>query len=683
MIYLKLSIKNITKMKKEYAIYFLTILFCSSFYYAFNSVNTGNILVNEIPQLSLMVNQLKAISSVISFAIVFFIIYINGFILKRRTKEFALYAVLGMRRIYYSILFSLENIVIGIIAALSGSVFGILISLLLKYIFMMTFDLDLNISKLIVVDLPVLYETFKYYLLIFILVSILNIIRLNRVELIDLIHSDKKNESVVVRNTNVQYLLLLISIVGLVVISKYLVNYLEHYGMRTDNQSMMMQQIMLTLFVVSTFLFYYSFASIIVFLKKYMPTRLKKNINLFIIGEISSKINSKTKVYTVLSLCILLTMVSFSLGFILEAWANNRIEISNVYDFEVSSVYNDIYDENLNLEIDYDQALSIINEESVIAESLALNLYFENVGDFKFRKKIEFPALVIKLSDYNAVRKLKKLESIVLEDDEFSVHFEKLRISEDELLKMEIFNKGLILNADNLMFNKANFNSEALGTSLYNDYVGYTIIVNDKYCNNLKVAKSNLLINYVNITNITTEELVSKKLMNWFTTTNKDISNYYQEDYPIRINSKIVKAFNSKLSGTIIKLTGILIGSSLLIMSCTILSIQQLVNFTEGVWKYEILKKLGADERHLKNSVLKLMLINFNIPFIFGIISFIIFLVSFIVSFNTQLSALFTSNNLLIVGLLIPIMIFMIIYYTYFTVTYLISKSSVINDRRN
>lgn len=680
MIYLKLSLKNIVKMKKEYAIYFLTILFCSSFYYAFNSVNTDNILVNEIPQLSLMVNQLKAISSVISFAIVFFIIYINGFILKRRTKEFALYAVLGMKRIYSSLLFSFENIIIGIIATLAGSVLGVLVSFLLKYIFMMTFELDLNVSNLIVIDLPVIYETFKYYFLVFILVSILNVIRLNRVELIDLIQSDKKNESIVVRNTIVQYLLLFMSIVGLVVVSKYLGSYLEYFGMRKDEQSMTLQQLMLIIFLVSTFLFYYSFGSILIFFKKYMPIRLKKNINIFIVGEINSKINSKTKISTVLSLCILLTMISFSLGFVLEAWAVNSIEISSAYDLEVSSIYNDISDENLSLEVDYDQALSIIDEENQISESLVLNLYFENEDDFNLRKKIEFPALVMKLSDYNAVRQLKKLESITLENNEFALHFEKLRISEDELLKLELFNTGIVLNADKLTTDKKLLNSEVLGTSLYNDYVGYTIIVNDEYCNNLKVAKSNLMINYVSITNINTEELISKKLMDWFTTTNTEISSYYEDDFPIRIKSKVVKAFNSKLSGTIVKLTGILIGSSLLIMSCTILSIQQLVDFTDGVWRYAILKKLGVDEKQIKGSVLKLMLINFNVPLIFGVISFIIFLTRFVASFNTQLSALFTSSNLLFVGLLVPIIIFMIIYYTYFAVTYLISKSNVIND---
>ena len=113
----KLIFRNVHKNIRDYLIYFLTLTFSVSLFYAFNSISdqpafsdmgiTGSLLYDQLGIL------LSAFSVVIAVVLAFLIIYANQFLLKRRKKELGVYMVLGMKKRRISRLFAGETLCVG------------------------------------------------------------------------------------------------------------------------------------------------------------------------------------------------------------------------------------------------------------------------------------------------------------------------------------------------------------------------------------------------------------------------------------------------------------------------------------------------------------------------------------------------------------------------------------------
>ena len=98
----KLSIKNIKKSVKDYAIYFFTLILGVSIFYVFNALESQTIMMDVSTStqelIKLMITMLSGVSVFVSFILGFLIIYASRFLMKRRNKEFGVYLTLGMSK---------------------------------------------------------------------------------------------------------------------------------------------------------------------------------------------------------------------------------------------------------------------------------------------------------------------------------------------------------------------------------------------------------------------------------------------------------------------------------------------------------------------------------------------------------------------------------------------------------
>ncbi len=119
-----LSLENIKKSFKDYAIYFLTIVLGVAIFYMFNSLDTQEAMlkVSESTRqiVKLMVEMLGYISVFVSIILGLLIVYANSFLINRRKKEFGIYMLLGMGKGQISKIIILETIFIGIISLFVG-----------------------------------------------------------------------------------------------------------------------------------------------------------------------------------------------------------------------------------------------------------------------------------------------------------------------------------------------------------------------------------------------------------------------------------------------------------------------------------------------------------------------------------------------------------------------------------
>ena len=98
----KLSISNIKKSFKDYAIYFVTLILGVCIFYIFNSMGSQTAMLEvsnrQGEMIDLLTRLLSYVSVFVSFILGFLIIYASRFLIKKRNKEFGIYMTLGMSK---------------------------------------------------------------------------------------------------------------------------------------------------------------------------------------------------------------------------------------------------------------------------------------------------------------------------------------------------------------------------------------------------------------------------------------------------------------------------------------------------------------------------------------------------------------------------------------------------------
>ena len=215
MMLFKLSLKNIKKSFKDYAIYFFTLILGVAIFYVFNAIGSQTVLLkvtaNTRKIIDLMVNMLSGVSVFVSFILGFLIIYASRFLIKRRNKEFGIYLTLGMSKGKISKILLMETFIIGIISLIIGLVIGVLASQLMSVLVANSFEADLT-RFTFVFSRNAVSKTIIYFGIMYLLVMIFNVINIGRCKLIDLIYANKKNEEVKMKNPIVCILIFIIAV---------------------------------------------------------------------------------------------------------------------------------------------------------------------------------------------------------------------------------------------------------------------------------------------------------------------------------------------------------------------------------------------------------------------------------------------------------------------------------------
>ena len=199
-----LSLKNIRKSFKDYAIYFFTLILGVAIFYIFNSLESQTVMLklNSSTKdiIKLMNNVLSGVSVFVSFILGFLIVYANQFLMKRRKKEFGIYMILGMSKKQISKILLVETITIGLISLVIGLVLGVALSQVMSIVVANMFEADMT-KFTFVFSLSAWIKTMIYFGIMYLLVMVFNTIQVNRQQLIKLLTANRQNEEVKLKNT--------------------------------------------------------------------------------------------------------------------------------------------------------------------------------------------------------------------------------------------------------------------------------------------------------------------------------------------------------------------------------------------------------------------------------------------------------------------------------------------------
>lgn len=190
-LYSKLARNNIRKNKNTYFPYILSSIVIVSMFYMLLTI------ANRVGYADFYGDD--AMKSVLFFGViiigifsVLFIFYTNSFLLKRRTKELGLYSVLGMEKKHIGKVVFYEIIYSGVFSIGAGIIVGVIFSKLMFALLLNILNLDTSIP--LDISWASMGITVILFVLIFIVVIIFNIIKIHRINPIELITGGKKGE---------------------------------------------------------------------------------------------------------------------------------------------------------------------------------------------------------------------------------------------------------------------------------------------------------------------------------------------------------------------------------------------------------------------------------------------------------------------------------------------------------
>ena len=192
----KLAFRNVRRSVRDYAIYFVTLVFGVAVFYAFNSVTGQSILFDLEDTATASVfemtgQMLGMFSVVIACVLGFLVLYANGFLIRRRKQEFGTYLMLGMNPSSVSVIVLLETVAVGLVSLGVGLALGFALSQGLSFVTAGLFNIQMEQYRF-VFSTNAFLLTLGYFVLIFAVTGLFNTLSIRRYKLIDLLSARSK-----------------------------------------------------------------------------------------------------------------------------------------------------------------------------------------------------------------------------------------------------------------------------------------------------------------------------------------------------------------------------------------------------------------------------------------------------------------------------------------------------------
>ena len=372
---------------------------------------------------------------------------------------------------------------------------------------------------------------------------------------------------------------------------------------------------------------------------------------------------------TLISVTLVLAIFLFIAAPILTGWASGYLDIRSMYDVQISSSYNDVYDEENLPSDDYEIVTNYLTEHGIETDyDCTFNLYLPQKDDFNNRVKYTFPVVAISLSDYNMIREMLGYEPISLSENEFTTQWQTIA-TEEERNSFLTDHTSVMTDAGELTISGQPYYEEAIGETVYNSYTNVLYVFPDSVCEKLLPVMRNRYI--------TTSKSISYESA-------RELEQAFSDEYPEITDTGVSYAIrlstlqiNSTKANNFVVQAAMLYGAVVLMVIClTILSLQQLLDAGKYKYRFSVLRKLGIEEAQIGKLVLKQLGVWFGLPIIVAIIVSTVVIAYFIQTVSAEISAYIGFGTLMVqIGMTVGVLLLLLICY--FIATWILFKSSI------
>ena len=691
----KLSIKNMKKSFKDYAIYFLTLVLGVAIFYMFNSLDSQEAMLQVSSStrdiIKLMVNMLGYVSVFVAVVLGLLIVYANNFLINRRKKEFGIYMTLGMGKRQISKIILMETILVGIISLIVGLIIGIFASQFMSVLVAKMFEADMSKFQF-VFSKDACIKTCIYFAVMYVAVMFFNTFTISRYKLINLLNATKKNESIKIKKPVISILVFLFG--------AGILGY-AYWKVTGDVNSLTTADKILPpilMGIVGTISIFWSLSGFVIQVAQKMKSTYLKDTNMFVLRQINNKINTTIISMSVICLMLFMTISILSVSLSLRNTMQRELADMTPVDLNLSKTANlpESYTNRQGKVINYtkeqieDSKISIEEtlknnglDMSVLKDVVEIPIYTSNdltwedfFGEDYGKVKAQFPKLdygaaeaIVKISDYNKIAKLYGTEQYELKDDEYIVLCDYDNMAE---IRNQVLNEGghkLTIAGKEYKSKYANCKNGYIEMAASHINTGIILVPDNCPLTEDMKEKTVFVANY----NVETDE-EKEKIEKIFADNNNSILLQNLDNKGIDLDgiTKIVIIQSSVGVASIVTFIAIYLGIIFLIASAAILALKQLTESSDNKQRYLVLRKIGCDEKMINKALFSQIAIFFGLPLILAIIHSI-----FGIQFAMTIMAGLAKSEDLLPSIIATVIIIGIIYGAYFLATYLGSKNII------
>lgn len=678
----KLSIRNMKRSAKDYQVYILTMTLISALIYAFSSL----IFQNDLSEHFTFADSADLMSVMIGLATFFVVLivtwlirYMVRFMLEKRSTEFGIYLLLGMKKKTVARLYMRENLLLGGISLLFGTAFGILLQQLLMTVMYSMIRLEYHLH--IKIDGQTFLVTSLCYAACYVLALFRCRHKFKKMNIHDLMNAQRQNEEIKEKHETVKQIFFPLSIL-------FILAFWGMFGRLSNTGEVMLFLIGL---VLTIYLFYLGLSAWIICYIRKGGKLIYRGQNLFLLRQFASKVRTMQFTMGTLTSLFTLALMGASIALMFSEYENTVLESNFPFDIQAysSDPNDDFADETAIIDASADVAkyypYQIYTDGSnqvntwMLTHLKAWGAMYRDADGVPKQDEIEEMLrsdggyytydTYMGITDYNCLREMLGYANITLTDKEYLVQI-KPRLEHEVA---EIGNDLKIENAagDSLL-SCAGICADPFSQSGHNG-ADYLIIVPDDVLGRMHPYYSELAVDIDGSAPVRLqqkleallpeEEYILDEESKIDLCAGSDTILSFAYTYPVRDN--IIPEIKYMLASIIIPF--FYIGLVFVCVAVTVLSVQQLSDSAKYKYRYDILAKLGVSHTATDRLILKQLTAYYLCPAILAILisgKMILFISRRFVDMTgvpTFGGAFFVKSIFLFLG----------IYLIYFAVTYI------------
>lgn len=430
-LFVKLAYRNMKRSARDYLVYLLTMTVINALMYAFNSLIFQNGLRGYFEVEGIMEVMIGLATVFIVLIVAWLIHYMVGFMLEKRSDEFGIYLLLGMEKKDVSSLYLKENLMLGGISFLLGSLLGILFQQVVEAVMfaMVWMEYRLHISFHGRTALMTLACFAGCYLLALFRCRW----KFRKMNIKGLMDAKRQNEEIKEGREGARRILLPVSVVFILVFWAWFERL----------QSVLGVSVFLVGLVVTIYLFYWGISAWLICYVRGRGALVYQGQNLFLLRQFAAKVRTMQFTMGTLTSLFTLALIGASLALMFSDYENTVLEGKFPFDVQVySKDVSDNFKEELEMlerhtEVSSHYVYRIYTDKGrqantwLLANLEAWGTMYQDSAGRPDKGKIEKMLLeggvyypydtYMGISDYNCLREMLGYPKVSLEGTEYLV----------------------------------------------------------------------------------------------------------------------------------------------------------------------------------------------------------------------------------------------------------------------
>lgn len=476
----KLAFRNAKRSIRDYLVYLLTMVAVAAMMFAFNSLIFSKDIQNMCSEAMALGAMLGICTFFIVLIVAWLIHYMTRFMLEKRSREFATYLLIGMKKKAVARLYTKENLLIGILALAAGIVVGVFLQQIIMTVFYSVFNEDYRLH--IQMNGWCLFMTASCYLACYLLALFRNRRMFKKMTIAELLQMEKRNDAIRVKHEKIRQVLFFLAVLYILFV----------YGVMFHGCSVTTAFLLMAGFVVAIYALFSGLSAFVVCRVEKKGPGVYRKQRLFLYRQFASKVRTMRFTMGTLTLLLVCALLGSSFSLMFAKYQSQAIDYCMPFDIlvhspdpgddfaeerDLISTYNPIEQQRVyRIYEDGGQEMNRYFASHVIT---VLENHTDSEGNFVPGREYYTYDTYMKLSDYNALRKMLGEKEITLEKGTYALQT-KERIVRD--FGDDIYNVSVCAAGQNLTLSAV-----YTGAFSQNGINGadYLMIVPDELCDEM------------------------------------------------------------------------------------------------------------------------------------------------------------------------------------------------------